>query len=141
MSFGFDIDTTLEEKDAELLGRYEEEGPWGLSSSIDLHQCDLALITDAEKIKQFLKELVEHLEMKTYGPPHVMNFGDNPRVAGISAFQFIETSSIVGHFANDSKSVYLDVFSCSPYPPHKAAAFCKRFFKAEKAHLQIAFRG
>jgi S-adenosylmethionine/arginine decarboxylase-like enzyme len=137
---GVVIDDDLVKKDDEVIARYDEEGPWGISVSIDLHECDLALIKNEEKVKQFAHDLVEFIDMKAYKGPHVMNFGDNKRVSGLSMFQFIETSCISGHYANNTKSAYIDIFSCSKFRPHEAAAFCKKYFKAIQMSVQINFR-
>lgn len=64
--------------------------------SVDLYECELALLKDEKKIKQFVKELVNLLQMKAYGEPLVVHFGDDPRVEGYSMFQLIETSGIAG---------------------------------------------
>lgn len=136
----FKIDSVLKAKDAEVLGQYHEEGPWGLTVSIDMHECDPEIIRSTDKIKQFAKDLIEFIEMRAYGETYVMDFGDNPEVAGISMFQFIETSCISGHFANKTNSAYLDIFSCREFRPHEAAAFCKHYFKAREMRLHVAFR-
>ncbi len=106
--------------------------PWGLSSSIDLYECDPELIRDAEKIKEFVRQLVELIEMKAYGETIVVNFGEDERVAGYSMMQLIETSLISAHFANQSNAVYLDVFSCKKFDPQVAADFAKKFFQAKR---------
>ena len=137
---GIQIDDYLIHKDDEVIARYDEEGPWGISCAIDLHECDLTLIKDEEYVKRFAQELVDFIEMKAYKGPHIMNFGDNPRVSGLSMFQFIETSCISGHYANNTKSAYIDIFSCSKFRPHEAAAFCKHFFKARSMNINITFR-
>jgi len=137
---GIIIDDYLVQKDDAFVARYDEEGPWGISCAIDLHECDGHLIKDEEYVKKFAHDLVMFIEMKLYKGPHVMNFGDNPRVSGLSMFQFIETSCISGHYANDTKSAYIDIFSCSKFRPHEAAAFCKQFFKAKSMNINVTFR-
>ena len=39
--------------------------------------------------------------------------------------QLIETSLISGHFANDTNSAYLDIFSCKGYDPAVVEEFSK----------------
>lgn len=117
-----------------------KENMWGMSTSIDLHNCNPDTIRDADKIKQFVKELVELIEMKAFGECVVVNFGEDPRVAGYSMMQLIETSLISAHFANESNAVYLDVFSCKEYNPKTAADFAKEFFEAEDYHITTVLR-
>ena len=114
--------------------------PWGLLSCIDLYECNPELIRNKEKIKQFVSELCDLIEMKRFGETQVVHFGEDERVAGYSMTQLIETSLISAHFANQSNATYLDVFSCKLYDPNVVAAFAKRFFKAKKVNLQVVAR-
>ena len=114
--------------------------PWGLSSSIDLYECNPDFIRDADKIKEFVRQLVELIEMKAYGETIVVNFGEDERVAGYSMMQLIETSLISAHFANQSNAVYLDVFSCKKFDPQVVADFAKRFFEAERVRVSSITR-
>ena len=108
---------------------------WGVSSSIDLYECDLALIQNADVIREFVKILCDRIKMRRYGETQVVFFGDEPRVQGFSMTQLIETSLISAHFADASRAVYLDVFSCAPYDPQDVAKFATDYFKA--AHYQV----
>jgi S-adenosylmethionine/arginine decarboxylase-like enzyme len=113
---------------------------WGLSSCVDLYDCDLRLMQDADAIRRFVKELCEKIGMRRYGETQVVNFGDEPRVAGFSMTQLIETSLISAHFANESRAIYLDVFSCAPYDPKAVADYAKGYFKADRYNLQSVER-
>ncbi len=109
--------------------------PWGVSTSIDLYDCDLKLMQDAEAIKDFVCQLCDRIKMRRYGETQVVRFGDDPRVTGFSMIQLIETSLISAHFADNSCAIYLDVFSCAPYDSNAAAEFAKEFFKADRYEL------
>jgi S-adenosylmethionine decarboxylase len=109
--------------------------PWGVSTSIDLYNCDLALMQDTKAIKDFVRELCDRIKMRRYGETQVVRFGDDPRVTGFSMTQLIETSLISAHFADNSCAIYLDVFSCAPYASNTVAEFAKDFFKAEHYEL------
>lgn len=113
---------------------------WGLSSCIDLYDCDLTLMQDAAAIKKFVVQLCEKIGMRRYGETQVVNFGDEPRVAGFSMTQLIETSLISAHFADASRTIYLDVFSCAPYEPKAVADFAKEYFKADRYNLKSVER-
>lgn len=119
---------------------YEEQDAWGLLTSIDLHGCDPALIRDAEAVKRHVRELCDLIGMKRFGDTVVVDFGEDERVAGFSMTQLIETSLISGHYANQSNTVYLDVFSCKYYTPVEAAKFSKKFFKARDYTLTYTLR-
>ncbi len=113
---------------------------WGLSSCIDLYECDLTRMQDAETIKHFVHELCDRIKMRRYGETQVVYFGDDPRVTGFSMTQLIETSLISAHFADQSCAIYLDVFSCAPYDPEAVAAFASEYFKARSHHLHVVQR-
>ena len=113
---------------------------WGVSTSIDLYNCDLALMQDAEAIREFVKILCDRIQMRRYGETQVVFFGDDPRVQGFSMTQLIETSLISAHFADASKAIYLDVFSCAPYDSEDAARFAMEYFKADNYNLHVTER-
>jgi S-adenosylmethionine/arginine decarboxylase-like enzyme len=128
------------QKDARVREEYQLVNAWGLAAGIDLHGCNPETIRSAEKIKQFVVELCERIGMKRFGECTVVNFGEDERVAGFSMSQFIETSMISAHFANQTNTVYLDVFSCKYYSPYVAADFAKKFFGASDYELHYTLR-
>jgi S-adenosylmethionine decarboxylase len=113
---------------------------WGVSTAIDLYDCDLDLMNDADAIREFVRILCDRIKMRRYGETQVVFFGDEPRVQGYSMTQLIETSLISAHFANASRAIYLDVFSCAPYDPEDAAQFAKEFFKASRYEIHVTNR-
>ena len=118
----------------------DEKPPWGLLSCIDLYNCDPESIRDSKKIKDFVAELCDLIEMKRFGETQVVHFGEDEKVAGFSMTQLIETSLISAHFANLTNTTYLDVFSCKMYDPKVVADFAKKYFKAESVSLQVVTR-
>ena len=105
-----------------------EQFAWGIASSFDIYNCDPETIRNAEKIRHFVIELCDLIEMKRFGETTIVHFGEDEKVAGYSMVQLIETSLISAHFANLTNAVYLDVFSCKPYDPEIVADFATRFF-------------
>jgi S-adenosylmethionine decarboxylase len=87
-----------------------------------------------------VRELCDLIKMRRFGETQVVRFGDDPRVTGFSMTQLIETSLISAHFADNSRAIYLDVFSCAPYDPDEAARFAARFFKASRYTVQVVRR-
>ena len=106
--------------------------PWGWHLVLNLYDCNLEKISSADVIYQFVVDLCELIQMRRFGEPTIVNFGDDPRVAGYSLVQLIETSNICAHFANESSAVYLDIFSCKKFDPEVAAQFCIEVFEAGK---------
>jgi S-adenosylmethionine/arginine decarboxylase-like enzyme len=126
--------------DTAIMEHYRQEQPWGLATSIDLQECNPALIRSAEHIRAFVDALCILIEMKKFGPTVVVDFGEDPRVSGFSMTRLIETSLISGHFANQSNAAYIDIFSCKAYLPSVAAAFAREFFDAQEVRVSIHFR-
>ena len=126
--------------DEAIMARYRNDGEWGLMVSVDIRGCDPKKITSKEVITQFAIDLAEYINMKRYGDPIVVKFGDNDKVAGYSLVQLIETSQISGHFADSTNRAFIDVFSCREFPPKKTAEFCKKYFGANSMDYAIMFR-
>ena len=126
--------------DVEVKEEFDRQGPWGLVTTVDLKGCNPDTIRDAEKIKEFVKELCIRIDMKRFGDTVVVDFGDDDKVAGFSMTQLIMTSLISGHFVNATNEAYLDIFSCKYYPPYVMEAYCKEFFEATGAKTNVYFR-
>lgn len=114
--------------------------PWGWHLVLNLYDCSPEAIRSRETIARFVVDLCDLIDMRRFGEPMIVNFGDDPRVAGYSLVQLIETSNISGHFANESNAVYLDIFSCKQFDPQQAADFCMRTFQARKASGRLIYR-
>ena len=135
------METTSAVGVATLRKEFELVDAWGLHSGIDLHGCNPETVRSPEKIKQFVVELCELIEMKRFGECVVVDFGEDPRVAGYSMTQLIETSLISAHFGHAANPyVYLDIFSCKYYDPKVAAEFAKKFFEAKEYNLHYTVR-
>ncbi|MFA7062997.1 MAG: S-adenosylmethionine decarboxylase [Methanomethylophilus sp.] len=126
--------------DEEAIAKYNNEKQWGLLVSIDLGECDHQKISSKETITQFAIDLAKEIDMKRYGEPVVVFFGDEPKVQGYSLMQLIETSLISGHFAEDTDRAFVDVFSCKEFAPQKTAEYVKKYFGAKKMQYSISFR-
>lgn len=113
---------------------------WGVSTAIDMYDCDLALMQNADAIREFVKTLCDRIKMRRYGETQVVFFGDEPRVQGFSMTQLIETSLISAHFADASRAIYLDVFSCAPYDAQDTAKFAAEYFKASRYNVNVTHR-
>src|SRR5215216_1488326 len=124
----------------EITDKEHETEYWGVSSCINLYECDLSLMQDADAIRKFVLLLCDRIKMRRFGETQVVFFGDEPRVQGFSMTQLIETSLISAHFADASCAIYLDVFSCAPYEPDEVAEFAKEYFKAARYNLNVVYR-
>jgi S-adenosylmethionine/arginine decarboxylase-like enzyme len=106
--------------------------PWGMLAAIDLHGCDRARLADPDTIRRFVPAVIEAIGMQAHGPLAIDRFGD-AELAGWSAMQFIETSSITVHADEVWCRCFVDVFSCRRFDPERAAAIAVRHFGGEPA--------
>ncbi|MCL5730081.1 MAG: S-adenosylmethionine decarboxylase [Candidatus Pacearchaeota archaeon] len=113
---------------------------WGKLASINLYNCDHNLIQDKRYIKKYILEVCKVIDMKRFGKPIIKKLGSGS-LEGVSAFQFIETSSITMHFDDKIKNrAFIDIFSCKDFDEKKAEEFSKSFFGAEKSISKVMIR-
>jgi S-adenosylmethionine/arginine decarboxylase-like enzyme len=106
---------------------------WGYELIMNLSDCDRNIMQSKELLEQYVVKLCKLIDMKRYGNCIIEYFGTNKTTtAGFSLVQLIETSSITGHFADDSRQIFLNVFSCKPFKKAKAVEFTRIFFGAKK---------
>jgi len=103
---------------------------WGFHAIIDLGRCKPHLIRCPYNIEAFSKLLVKEIDMKAYGNPQIVMFGDADK-KGYTLVQLIETSNIMAHFAEESNAAFIDVFSCKPFCITKAEEVARLHFQPE----------
>lgn len=114
---------------------------FGWELVLDLYDCNMKAISTAETIQRYAKELCKVIEMVPYGEPQTPYFGENcEHTKGYSLLQFIETSSITGHFSEGTGAAYINIFSCKEYDAHLAEKFTKDFFGAQKVVSRFVTR-
>ena len=110
-----------------------DTNPYGLELIMDLHDCDLEGLVNKEKLTDFFVKLCELIDMKRHGDPLFWeDNSDIPHLRGVSAMQFIETSTIVCHPLPMLNAVYINVFSCKDFDTKIALDFCTEFWRAKK---------
>ncbi len=119
---------------------YRQDDAWGIATAVDIYDCDPNAIRNADKIRAFVHELCDQIQVKRFGECQIVNFGADERVAGYSMTQLIETSLVSGHFANATNTAYLDIFSCRYYEPRFVAEFALDFFGGSTYRMQVALR-
>ena len=119
---------------------YDQKKAWGLSTQIDLYNCDPDLIRSRDDIEQFTHTLCDMLGVEMFGPTQIVRFGNHPEVYGYSMVQLIQTSLVSAHFAEDTNAIYLDVFSCKYYDAADAVRYAQDFFKAGSVRVQSTLR-
>ena len=77
---------------------------WGYHLIANLRNCrgcpaifsgKKGLILAKQDIRQIVDNIVKTIDAKPYGPLVVEHFGDDPKIAGLSMYQLIETSNLI----------------------------------------------
>ena len=101
---------------------------WGFHLALDVARCKPTTIRCPKNIALFTNTLVKQIDMKAYGNPQIVMFGDGNK-KGYTLVQLIETSNITAHFCEEDNSAYLDIFSCKPYDINEAIRVVNVFFE------------
>jgi S-adenosylmethionine decarboxylase len=114
---------------------------FGWELQLDLYDCDSDAISTESVIRDYGVALCKVIDMVPYGEPQTPYFGENcEHTKGYSLLQFIETSSIVGHFSEDTSAAYLNIFSCKAFDPQLAEDFTREYFGAENCVARMVTR-
>jgi S-adenosylmethionine/arginine decarboxylase-like enzyme len=125
------------ERQGKRVARHE----FGAELIPDLYDCDPETINSRKKLDIFARRLCRRIKMKPYGKPLLEHFGRKDSLtSGFSLVQLIETSCISGHFSEGLNNAYLNIFSCKPFDPDDAAAFCKDYFRARRVRKRLLKR-
>ena len=116
-----------------------EKKVWGWHLSLDASGCDLGKMTNYDNVYNFTKQLVKDIDMVAYGEPQIINFGTGDK-AGFTMVQLIETSNICAHFADDLRTVFLDVFSCKEYSRDIVISLVHQYFSPTETHTSFIER-
>ena len=111
---------------------------WGKHLIVDVRKANSKVLC-GRAITDFSNRLVKAIDMKAYGSPQVVHFGvDNKK--GWTLVQLIETSNITGHFCDDTKDFYLDVFSCKDYDEKVVVQMIRDVFEPYALYSKIVMR-
>ena len=117
-----------------------KEDDFGKSMHIDLYGCDNVAIDDHMYILYTMTELIDDvLKMKRFGEPFLSRFGVGD-LEGYSYCQMIQTSCVTAHFAPNTYSAYIDVFSCKDYDEDAVIKFLTDRFSAIDCVIKVLLR-
>ena len=102
---------------------------WGHHLLLNIAGCNDS-VRDESAIRAFTRDLVDAIGMVAHGDPLIEHFAEHlPDAAGYSLVQLIETSAVTGHFSDNNRDAYLDIFSCKPFNTDAAIAVAERHFR------------
>jgi S-adenosylmethionine/arginine decarboxylase-like enzyme len=97
-------------------------------------------ITSKTKLKEFVEELVIKIKMEAVGKPIIKYLLDGHPNSGYSLVQLIQTSNITGHFMDQDRTAYIDVFSCKKFNPKTVEIVVKKHFGTTKIKSKLITR-
>lgn len=107
---------------------------------LDISGCN-DYIMDREKVIAFCDDLVETIKMEAIGRPWVEQTAMHaPDKAGFTLVQIIQTSSITAHFIDETRSIYLDVFSCKDFSVGAVQKCVVKWFDPKKMRVNFITR-
>jgi len=122
-------------------GPRSQQVGYGMEVILDLYECDPKTIRSKKRLAQYVTRLCKILRMEKYGRTLLPHFGyKEAHTAGYSMLQFIETSSITGHFSELWNSAYINIFSCRAFEARRAVAFTVKFFQAKQFKNRVLVR-
>jgi S-adenosylmethionine decarboxylase len=112
---------------------FEQKNIFGWELILNLYNCDETIIKSQERLIEFVTRLCDILKIKKFGEPLIKRFGsDNTKEYGYTLVQLVETSSITFHISEQTRSVYINIFSCKYFDRNVAKKFCIDSFLADK---------
>ena len=123
---------------SKIVKKKKKNKVYGLELILELFGCDLNILTSESKIREFIISATKELNLGRYGPPRIKRFmGGGLFGEGYSFFQFLDSSSITGHFIEPGRIAFINIFSCGIFDPKQAADFSKKFFRAKKIKSRL----
>jgi S-adenosylmethionine/arginine decarboxylase-like enzyme len=106
----------------------------------DCSDCDRDKIGSRDNIYNFVKTMIERIDMVAVGEPVIEMLCEGDPKVGYSLMQLISTSNITGHFLDITGAVYIDVFSCKTYDSEIAERCIREFFNPGAVHKMHVIR-
>ncbi len=97
-------------------------------------------IDNRENIYNFIKDLVDRIDMTAHGEPIIESLLPGDPKQGYSLMQLITTSNICGHFMELDGTAYFDVFSCKTFDIDTAKQVVHQYFKPQKMRVNYITR-
>ena len=111
---------------------------WGYHLMLDCSGCEN--IDSKDNIYNFVKDLVDKIDMVAHGEPIIEYLLPGDPKQGYSLMQLITTSNICGHFMELDGTAYFDIFSCKEFNLSTAQNVVKEYFNPKKIRVNFITR-
>lgn len=125
--------------------KYESKNVWWMNAALDIQQCNLKEVAKFKNldihifVENFILDLCDYIDMVRDWDPEVYDIEHHGK-KWLEFTQVITTSLISGHFRHDTKTAYLEIFSCKYYNPNDVAEFTQKYFSGWNTQMQVTFR-
>jgi len=121
--------------------------PYGKELIIDLHNCDPSTFT-RKSIKDYVDTLCKEVIYMEAEDLHFWDYEGDPEgyeeapdhLKGVSAVQFIKTSSIVIHTLDVLQKAFINIFSCKEFNGFDAMEFTEQWFDGKIYNCKMVDR-
>ena len=118
-----------------------DKNTWGQHLLLDISGCN-ENVCSKDAIADFVRNLVIEIDMRSFGDPIIEHFAVHDYDAvGYSLVQLIETSTITGHFSDNNRDAYLDIFSCKRFSKDKVIEVVDKYFAPKTVRAAFLSRG
>jgi S-adenosylmethionine decarboxylase len=102
---------------------------------IDVSNCLSEILNNPNLISRFMKHLAELSEMQVlFGPEIIEGSPDNPGFTGLAV---IDYSHIAVHTFPSTGALFIDLFSCKPFPVSRILNFVKDTFALDNSQVTV----
>lgn len=113
---------------------------WGYHLLLDCSGCNIESISSKDNIYNFVKDLVQRIDMTAHGEPIIEYLLPGDPKQGYSLLQLITTSNISGHFMELDGTAYFDIFSCKEFNIEVAKKVVQEYFHPTKMRVNFLTR-
>jgi S-adenosylmethionine decarboxylase len=113
---------------------------WGYHLMLDCSGCDIESIASRDNIYNFVKDLIQRIDMTAHGEPVIEYLLPGDPKQGYSLMQLITTSNICGHFMELDGTAYFDIFSCKTFNIEVAKMVVQEYFRPRKMRVNYLTR-
>lgn len=111
---------------------------WGYHLMLDCAGC--SKIDSRDNIYEFVKDLVNQIEMTAHGEPIIEYLLPGDPNQGYSLMQLITTSNICGHFMELDGTAYFDIFSCKEFDLTMVQNIVYKYFAPNQVNVNFLVR-
>ncbi|MFX0168584.1 MAG: S-adenosylmethionine decarboxylase [Candidatus Hodarchaeota archaeon] len=102
---------------------------------IDVSDCQSDLLSNPERVSEFIRQLAQLSSMQViFGPEIIEGSPENPGLTGLAV---IDYSHIAVHTFPFSGDLFIDLFSCKPFPVTQIMNFIKETFILDDAQITM----